>query len=134
VDVTLKLIRQFITDSAKRLSSQLSDLEGNIAQETADIRASYEPVPAPVFVRQSGGTYTTGQAVMADTRQGNVSIKVAAPASGRPGWLYVRNIYGFGNFVEIALVPPALVDLSTSYSLPGVTAINLYFDGTNFWP
>jgi hypothetical protein len=127
----LRTIKQFITGDAKRLSSQLSDLENNVATETADIRTNYvQKAPQTARISKGGGVYTTGQTLIADTSAAVFSINLAAPRDGQPGWLYV--IIEAGPSLTIRPVPPAKINALTVGTIAQVVA-PLYFDGSNWW-
>jgi len=127
----MRTIKQFITEDKQRLSSQLSDLENNVATETSDIRASFEPkaVQTP-RITKGGGVYTTGQTLIVDTSGGVFEINVANPKNNVPGWLHI--IIEAGPSLNVRPIAPAKFNTLVVASIAQVTA-HMYFDGSNWW-
>jgi hypothetical protein len=127
----MRQIGQFITSDKNQLSTQLSKLEQNIVKETADIRAAYDATPMPTpIVTKGGGTYTTGEALLADTSAGAFAVNLAAPADGKPARMIVINLSA--NILTLVPIAPALINLSTSFPASG-GKFELFFDSVNWW-
>jgi len=128
----MRAVKQFVTENPRQLSTQLSQLEQNVATEADDIRATYDVTPVPTSpVTRGGGVYTTGQALIADTNGGSFSVNLAAPVNGRPGRMIVINLSA--NVLSLVPRAPALLNLSTlAFPAPGGIT-QLFFDGTNWW-
>lgn len=131
----LKLIRQYITTNANRLSSQLSDLEKNVSDETGNIRSSFEKLltPTPVVTANKTGAsiYTTGDLIVADTTQGAFAVSLTPPTDGLPGFAALINNTATG--VTVSPIAPALINLSSSGPALAGGFWLLYWDTTNWW-
>lgn len=126
--MTLKLIRQFITDNAKRLSSQLSDFENNVQAETLNIRSTFVVAPVAVRVNAGGGIYTTGQALLCDTSSAAFGVLVSAKKNV-PGFLVLIN--KGPNAVTVRPLSGS-IDQGSSISVASGNAL-IYFDGADWW-
>lgn len=130
--MSLRRIRQFITGDAKRLSSQLSELEGNVAAECDDIRATYVPSPVPRRVTSGGGIYGVGQALICDTAAASFSIVLEPPDAGRSGLLLL--VVMSANPVVVATLAGAINESTLPQNFAGGT-FWLFWDPTtsNWW-
>src|SRR3954469_3838235 len=137
----LKLVKQFVTENAVRLSAQLSTFETNVATETADIRAKFLPSLTPINFTSTSATTATllpGQIGLCDSNLGNLTVTLSAPASLKPGWLAIVKRFATNN---VTLVPSGLTKINTARRINATTskvyaavgAFWVYFDGTDWW-
>jgi hypothetical protein len=130
----MRQIRQFRTDDKGLLSTQLSQLENNVAQELALVESEALAVPvvtATVTPNTAGGVFSVGDCLMADTTLGGFSVNLAAPVDGLPGWFLAIN--RSGNTLKIQTVPPALLNLSSVAQNFAGGLHQLFFDGHDYW-
>lgn len=136
----LALIKQFITENAQRLSSQLSTLEGNVAKETADIRASFQPALTQVVFSASSSSSAFGVGVAALCEPSTSALTLALTAAqGQPAGFACLVKRGAGS--AITLVPSGTNSsglsrkINTANSKAYATAglYWLYFDGENWY-
>lgn len=73
--MTLKQISQFDTSDQDKLGRQLSQLEQNVANETADVRASSSPVPSVVSF-----AFSKAPAIVAIAADTQLSVDTSAGA------------------------------------------------------
>lgn len=131
----LRLLRQFITDNAARLSSQLSLFEQNVDTETRSIRSSFLPGLEPLTVNKSipVKAYTVGQALECDMTLGSFDVVIGKPlAQGQKGLIAIVKLQGAGTVTVRPVRPMNINGLATkAYAAAGLAFI--YFDGTNFY-
>lgn len=129
--MSLRTLKQYITDDPGRLSSQLADLENNVVTETESIRNSYLVRPTPTArVIVGGGIYTVGQAVTIDTSAGSYAVNLAVPADRRPGWLYFIHVTSG----TLTLRPiNATINNAATLTHAVVGVLSVYFDGAKWW-
>jgi hypothetical protein len=128
----LRTIKQFITDSASRLSSQLTDFENNVLAETDSIRKGTLPRPAATArILTGGGIFTVGQVVTVDTSAGNYEINLASPQDGQSGWLYIQHVTS--GTVTLRPIGTVLINNSATITHSAVGMLSVYWDGTGWY-
>ncbi len=127
----MNTIKQFVTGNPGQLSTQLSNLESNVVSETADIRAKFVPIPVTTAVVTSGGgSFSVGEAVIADTTLSTFTLNLTDPVNKAPGFAMLIN-RSSGN-VTLKTIAPTLIQLSASLPFANGMWI-LFFDGTGWW-
>lgn len=127
----MRTIGQFITSDPQQLATQLGTLEQNVVKETQDIRASFDETGTQTpWVNTSGGVFTVGQTVLANTVPGALTGNLAAPKDGKPGWLTV--VVNSANALTLTTVGAAKIQTGTAAAFT-LGMFRIYFDGTDFW-
>lgn len=139
----LKLLKQFVTDNARRLEQQLSQFEQNVANETQALDAGKMAQPKQLVFTPGSPltqTLTVGQIALCDTTTGGVTVVLAAPGDGKPGhaWVVRRSAPGVVTIKPSGLSGgiPRTINNATSRVLGAGSAggpFILYFDGSNWW-
>lgn len=138
----LSLIKQFITDNAKRLEEQLSRFEQNVATETLALFDGMVAQPKQVrFTPQTsaGATLTTRQIAVCEGTTGNIAFPLVAPSDGKPGFAWVIK-RALPNTVTLR---PSGMAAGASRTINGATSkvyaaatnglFSVYYDGANWW-
>jgi len=138
----LSLIKQFITDNARRLEQQLSQFEQNVATELAALFDGMVAQPQQVrFTPQTSvdKTLTTRQIALCDLSTGNIAFALSAPADGKPGFLWIAK-RATTNTVTVR--PSGMANnaarlingaASKAYGAGTVGLFAIYYDGANWW-
>lgn len=140
-ELDLKLIGQFDTESQQRLTAQLSEFQNNVVKETTDIRAAFMPeLEVLKFVGILGAALTLlpGQAAICDSAVAAVTVPLAAPIGGVPGFSAIIKRQAANNVTAVAT---GVTSLNTARTVNGAAtkvyaAVGLYwvyFDGSNWW-
>lgn len=130
--MSLRTIKQYITDDPNRLSSQLADLENNVVTETDAIRNSYLVRPVPTArILVGGGVYTVGQAVVIDTSGGNYTVNLAPPSDGQSGWVYF--IHETSGVLTLRPIGTKTINTAATFVHSSVGVLTVYFDGSNWY-
>jgi hypothetical protein len=136
----VKSVGDFQTQDPDRLSEQLDRFQDAVQQETASIRAGFIPQLKQVrFSSTSTVTETVlpGQVALCDSSIGNVSVTLAAPVNGAPGWLAVIK-RAAANAVTLkpsgsAGPNPRRINTGVSFVIAAVGVTWVYFDGSDWW-
>lgn len=130
--MALRTIKQYITDDPERLSSQLADFESNVVTETDSIRNSYTVRPTPTArILTGGGVFTVGQAVIIDTSAASYAVNLAAPADGRPGWVYF--IHETTGTLTLRPTGSTTINNAATITHAVVGVLSVFFDGTRWY-
>lgn len=133
-------IKQFITENAQRLSSQLSTFEGNVAKETADIRASFQPALSQIVfsASSSSSAFGVGTVALCEPSASALTLGLtAAPAQPAGFACLVKR----GAASNVTLVPSGTnssgaarkINNANSKAYAAAGMYWLYFDGENWY-